>query len=116
MNARRFEGKVALVTGGNSGIGLAVARALVAEGAKVVISGRNEATVDAAVEALGPAATGVAADTGRLEGIDHVVTATRADISKKFTLIANIGDQRSDLDGGYAERTWKVPNPFYYLQ
>ena len=42
-------------------------------------------------------------------------TATRADISKKFTIIANIGDQRSDLDGGYAERTWKVPNPFYYI-
>lgn len=42
-------------------------------------------------------------------------SAKRADISKKFTIIANIGDQRSDLDGGYAERTWKVPNPFYYI-
>jgi nuclease S1 len=42
-------------------------------------------------------------------------TATRADISNNFTIIANIGDQRSDLDGGYAERTWKVPNPFYYI-
>ena len=41
--------------------------------------------------------------------------ATRAEISKNFTIIANIGDQRSDLDGGYAERTWKVPNPFYYI-
>jgi hypothetical protein len=42
-------------------------------------------------------------------------TAMRAEISKNFTIIANIGDQRSDLDGGYAERTWKVPNPFYYI-
>ena len=41
--------------------------------------------------------------------------AKRAEISKSFTIIANIGDQRSDLDGGCAERTWKVPNPFYYI-
>ena len=77
MAERRFEGKVGLVTGGNSGIGLAVATALVREGAKVVLSGRNEETVAAAVKALGPAAAGVAADTGRIEGIERVVAATR---------------------------------------
>ena len=77
MTGRRFEGKVALVTGGNSGIGLAVATALVNEGAKVVLSGRNEATVAAAVKALGPSATGVAADTGRIDGIERVVAAVR---------------------------------------
>jgi hypothetical protein len=42
-------------------------------------------------------------------------TGKRAEISKNFTVIANIGDQRSDLDGGFAERTWQVPNPFYYI-
>jgi nuclease S1 len=42
-------------------------------------------------------------------------SAKRADISKNFTIIVNVGDQRSDLDGGFAERTWKVPNPFYYI-
>ena len=42
-------------------------------------------------------------------------SAERADIGKNFTIIANIGDQQSDLAGGYAERTWKVPNPFYYI-
>ena len=77
MSDRRFEGKVALVTGGNSGIGLAVARALVSEGARVVVAGRNEETLAAAVKALGPSATGVAADTGRLDGIDRVVAVTR---------------------------------------
>ena len=77
MAERRFQGKVALVTGGNSGIGLAVATALVKEGAKVVLSGRNEATVAAAVQALGLAATGVVADTGRIEGIERVVAAAR---------------------------------------
>src|SRR5664279_6372107 len=77
MSDRSFEGKVALVTGGNSGIGLAVARALVSEGARVVVAGRNEETLADAVKALGPSATGVAADTGRLDGIDRVVAATR---------------------------------------
>lgn len=62
MSAGRFDGKVALVTGGNSGMGLAVARALVREGAKVVISGRNDASLDAAARELGAMACGVAAD------------------------------------------------------
>ena len=65
MAERRFEGKVALVTGGNSGIGQAVATALVREGAKVILSGRNEATVAAAAKALGGMATGVVADAAQ---------------------------------------------------
>jgi hypothetical protein len=47
--------------------------------------------------------------------VQQFKTAKRADISKDVTIIANIGDQQSDLDGGYAERTWRVPNPFYYI-
>jgi len=78
MNERRFEGKVALVTGGNSGIGLGVARALVDEGARVVVVGRNAGTVGEATAALGPAAHGVVADTSRLADLDRVVEATRA--------------------------------------
>jgi predicted secreted acid phosphatase len=40
----------------------------------------------------------------------------RAKIAARgFTIIANVGDQKSDLDGGYAERTFRVPNPFYYV-
>ena len=78
MDRKRFEGKVALVTGGNSGIGLAVARGLVEEGARVVLAGRNEATVATAAASLGAAALGVVADIGRLEAIDRVIEATRA--------------------------------------
>jgi len=78
MNTARFDGKVALVTGGNSGIGLAVAKGLVAEGARVVVAGRNADTVAAAVAGLGAAAHGVVADTSRLDGIDRIVTATRS--------------------------------------
>ena len=77
MDQRRFEGKVALVTGGNSGIGLAVAKALAVEGARVVIVGRNAETVASAVAEMGSAAHGVVADTSRLAELDRVIAATR---------------------------------------
>jgi len=77
MNGKRFEGKVALVTGGNSGIGLAVAQTLVDEGARVVVVGRNRESVARAAEALGAAAHGVVADTSRLDDIDRMIAATR---------------------------------------
>jgi NAD(P)-dependent dehydrogenase (short-subunit alcohol dehydrogenase family) len=77
MDARRFEGKVALVTGGNSGIGLAVAKGLVDEGARVVIVGRNAETVARSAGELGASARGVVADTARLADLDRVIAATR---------------------------------------
>ena len=77
MNARRFEGKVALVTGGNSGIGLAVAKGLVDEGARVVISGRNAESLAAAAASLSGAARAVAADASRLADIDRLIDAVR---------------------------------------
>jgi NAD(P)-dependent dehydrogenase (short-subunit alcohol dehydrogenase family) len=77
MTDRRFEGKVALVTGGNSGIGLAVAQGLVDEGARVVIVGRNAETVARSAGALGAAAHGIVADTARLADLDRVIAATR---------------------------------------
>ena len=58
----RLANKTALITGGNSGIGLATARLFVAEGAKVVITGRNQATLDAAAKELGPNALALVAD------------------------------------------------------
>jgi NAD(P)-dependent dehydrogenase (short-subunit alcohol dehydrogenase family) len=77
MGERRFEGKVALVTGGNSGIGLAVAIGLVEEGARVVIVGRNAETVARSAADLGAAAHGVVADTSRLADIERAIAATR---------------------------------------
>ncbi|HEV7574549.1 MAG TPA: glucose 1-dehydrogenase [Caldimonas sp.] len=77
MSERRFDGKVALVTGGNSGIGLAVAKALVTEGARVVVVGRNAETVARSAADLGPSAHGVVADTSRLDDLDRMIAATR---------------------------------------
>ena len=56
----RFDGKTALVTGASRGIGLAIARRLVDDGARVVITARGQETLDAAVAELGPAAMGIA--------------------------------------------------------
>jgi acid phosphatase len=54
--------------------------------------------------------------TGRVPLVATYKSAERAKIAGKgFTIIANVGDQQSDLDGGFAERTFKVPNPFYFV-
>jgi len=76
MAGSRFEGKVALVTGGNSGIGRAVAERLVDEGARVVVVGRNRETVEQTAAALGDAGHGVVADTSKLADLDRVIAAT----------------------------------------
>lgn len=65
---RRFEGRVALITGASRGIGLAVAERLVSEGATVVITGRKPETLAAAVEQLGENAVGIA---GKADDADH---------------------------------------------
>ncbi len=58
----KLEGKKALITGGNSGIGLATARTFIKEGAQVAITGRNQETLDTALAELGPKAIGFRGD------------------------------------------------------
>ena len=62
----KLDGKFALITGGNSGIGLATARLFVDEGAQVAITGRNQVTLRTAAESLGPAAFAIASQYARL--------------------------------------------------
>ena len=64
---KKLTNKVAVVTGGNSGIGLATAKLFAAQGAKVAITGRNQATLNAAVEEIGLGAIGVASDVSDLK-------------------------------------------------
>jgi NAD(P)-dependent dehydrogenase (short-subunit alcohol dehydrogenase family) len=63
--------KVALVTGGNSGIGLATAKELISEGAKVIITGRNQSAVENSAKEIG--ATGFVSDQSSLSDIDALV-------------------------------------------
>lgn len=76
----RFTDKVAMVTGGNSGIGLATAKAFAREGARVAITGRSDTTLKAAQKELGPGALAIKADMSRVPEI----TAAMDQIKRKF--------------------------------
>jgi len=87
----RFEGKVAVVTGGNSGIGLASARRLHAEGARVVITGRDARSLDAAVSAIGTRSLAFQSDVARLADIDRLYAFVADKLGRIDVLFANAG-------------------------
>ncbi|MGG4734336.1 SDR family oxidoreductase [Leclercia adecarboxylata] len=84
-------GKVALVTGGTSGIGLATAKELAAQGAKVYITGRRQAELENAVASLGGQVTGIRADASRLEDLDTVYAQIAEQAGRLDVLYANAG-------------------------
>ncbi|MGW5158345.1 SDR family oxidoreductase [Nonomuraea wenchangensis] len=84
-----LEGKTALVTGGNSGIGLASAVRMAAEGAHVFITGRRRTELDAAVEAIGPEATAVVGDIANLADLDRLYETIRGRGQGLDVLFAN---------------------------
>jgi NAD(P)-dependent dehydrogenase (short-subunit alcohol dehydrogenase family) len=84
-------GKVAVITGGNSGIGLATAKEFVGEGAKVVISGRDQKTLDAAARELGTEVLVVRADVARLADIDKLFTEVKVKFGRIDVLFVNAG-------------------------
>src|SRR5687767_6932144 len=88
---KRYEGKVAVVTGGNSGIGLATAKAFAREGAAVVISGRDEKTLRAAEAEIGGGATAVRADASKLADLDALMEKVKAKHGRIDALFVNAG-------------------------
>ncbi|GHO63203.1 short-chain dehydrogenase [Ktedonobacter sp. SOSP1-52] len=88
---RSLTGKVALVTGGNSGIGLATARAFHAHGARVVISGRDPATLEEVTRQLGSDVLAVQADVAKLGDIDQLMARTYKTFGKLDILFVNAG-------------------------
>ncbi|MEV6276232.1 glucose 1-dehydrogenase [Nocardia sp. NPDC051832] len=90
-NSFRFDGKIALITGGTSGMGLATARRLLDEGAQVIITGRDKARLDATVAELGDRVLGVAGDAANLTDLDNLVTAVRERFGRIDVVFANAG-------------------------
>jgi NAD(P)-dependent dehydrogenase (short-subunit alcohol dehydrogenase family) len=88
---KRLEGKVAVVTGGNSGIGLATAKRLQDEGAKVAISGRSRKTLDEAVKVIGNGLVAVQADVAKLADTDKLYAEVSQKLGKIDVLFVNAG-------------------------
>jgi len=88
---KRLEGKVAVVTGGNSGIGLATARRLQEEGARVAIAGRNKKTLDEAVKTIGNGVVAVQADVSVAKDLDRLYATVSQKLGKIDILFANAG-------------------------
>jgi len=88
---RRLEGKVAVITGGNSGIGLATAKRFVAEGAYVFITGRRQTELDAAVDAIGGGVTGIRGDVSNLDDLDRLFAIVKEHSGRIDVLFANAG-------------------------
>ncbi len=91
MSTKRFEGKVAVVTGGNSGIGLATAKAYAREGAKVAITGRDEKTLASAAKEIGPGTLAIRSDAAKLSDIDNAVAQIKKAFGKIDALFVNAG-------------------------
>src|SRR5258707_8437003 len=87
----KLEGKVAVITGGNSGIGLATAKRFVAEGAHVFITGRRQPELDAAVKEIGGNTTSVRGDVSNLADLDRLFATIKEQKGRLDILFANAG-------------------------
>jgi len=89
--SKKLEGKVALVTGGTSGIGLASAQDFAQQGATVFITGRRQAELDAAVALIGNGVVGIRADIANLADLDRLYAEIKAKAGRLDILFANAG-------------------------
>ena len=87
----KLQNKIAVITGGSTGIGLATAERFIEEGAQVVITGRNQEALDAAVAKLGDWATGIHGDVGNLEDLDRLFAHIQEQFGRVDVLFANAG-------------------------
>lgn len=102
--SKRFEGKTVVITGGNSGIGLATAKLFHEEGAKVAISGRDQKTLDEAVRTIGNGTLAVKADVSKLADIDKFYTQVTSKFGKIDAVFANAGIAKFAPAGDSAEQ------------
>ena len=99
----RLEGKIALITGGSSGIGLATAKRFVEEGAFVFITGRREAELDAAVKAIGKNVKAIKGDVSKLDDLDRIFSAIKNDKGRLDVVFANAGIAKYAVLGEISE-------------
>src|ERR1700724_3709413 len=89
--SKKLEGKVAVITGGSAGIGLATAKRFAEEGAYVFITGRRQAELDPAVKEIGPKAVAVRADASSIADLAHLFDTVKAAKGRIDVLFANAG-------------------------
>ena len=102
----KLDGKIALITGGNSGIGLATAKRFVNEGAYVFITGRRDAELAAAVKEVGHDVTGVRGDVSNLSDLDRLFEQIRREKGKLDIVFANAGIARYSHFGEISEELY----------
>ena len=100
---KRLKGKIAVVTGGSSGIGLATAHRFVDEGAFVFITGRRESEVNNAINEIGRNVTGIQGDVSNLEDLDHLYDTVNQEKGRIDILCANAGVMDSASLGSITE-------------
>jgi NAD(P)-dependent dehydrogenase (short-subunit alcohol dehydrogenase family) len=88
---QKLRDKIAVITGGNSGIGLATAKRFVAEGAYVFITGRRQPELDAAVKLIGENVTGIQGDVSKLGDLDRIYASVKEQKGRIDVLFANAG-------------------------
>src|SRR5256885_927267 len=91
MSRNKLAGKIALITGGSSGLGLATAKRFVAEGAHVFITGRRQPELDAAVKEIGGNVTAVRGDVSNLADLDRLFVTVQEQKGRLDILFANAG-------------------------
>jgi len=104
----KLEGKIAVVTGGSAGIGLAAARLFAEEGADVFITGRRQAELDAAVKLIGPKAVAVRADAGDLADLARLFDTVKAAKGRVDVLYANAGVYEATPFGTISEDAYST--------
>lgn len=103
-------GKIALVTGGSRGIGFAIAKGLAAEGAKLILSARNEESLNLAVTTLrdsGADVHGIAADVSKPEAIDALFEASRSQFGDPEILLINAGGPPAGRAESLTDEAWQ---------
>lgn len=108
----RLAGKVAVVTGANSGIGLAAAKRFIQEGARLIITGRRQDKLEAAVRTLGNGTTGVVGDVSNLADLDRLYARVREEAGGIDVLFCDAGGGAfmplSEITEEHYERTFST--------